>query len=261
MTFGPQASNYTTLASYDTTTSTFTPFPNAGNSAQVPGQVSAFTSTDGSYSSLYAAGTSNTNGSSFLSHFSSSTNTWTAISGLSAESVIYGLQTLTTQTDHASTLTVAPSQVLLVSGSLSIPAFGNVSAALFNGSDWTPFLLSTLTSGGPGSVRRAFVQNPSGFLSPTTGRNTQAHLAKGYVVLISLAIALALIFIMVVAGILVERWRRRKEGYEAAPSSMLAAPSEKGQMGGDREKRKSMGPPQLPPIGKESSFGGGILGR
>ena len=260
MTFGPKNLNYTTLASYDTTTSAFTPFPNAGNSAQVPGQISAFTATDGSYTSLYAAGTSNTNGSSFVSHFSSTTNTWTAISGLSPESVIYGLQTLTTQTDHANSITVSSSQVLLVSGSLSIPAFGNVSAALFNGTDWTPFLLSTLTSGSPGSVRRAFVQNPSGFLSPTTGRNTQAYLAKGYVVLISLAIALALIFIMVVAGILVERWRRRKEGYVAAPSSMLAAPNEKA--GFDKEKRKSMGPPQLPPIGKgESSFGGGILGR
>ena len=38
-------------------------------------------------------------------------------------------------------------------------------------------------------------------------------LAVGFVVLISLAIALSLIFLLVVAGILAERYRRKRDGY------------------------------------------------
>lgn len=49
-----------------------------------------------------------------------------------------------------------------------------------------------------------------------------AHtLAVGFIVLISLAIALALIFLLVVAGILAERYRRRRDGYVPAPTNMM----------------------------------------
>ena len=40
----------------------------------------------------------------------------------------------------------------------------------------------------------------------------------GFVVLIGLAIALAVTFLLVVAGILVGRYRRRAEGYQPAPT-------------------------------------------
>jgi hypothetical protein len=39
------------------------------------------------------------------------------------------------------------------------------------------------------------------------------HLAKGFVVLIALGIALALIFLLVVAGVIAERIRKKREGY------------------------------------------------
>jgi hypothetical protein len=45
-------------------------------------------------------------------------------------------------------------------------------------------------------------------------------LAVGFVVLISLALALALIFLLVIAGILAERYRRKRDGYMPAPQSM-----------------------------------------
>ena len=44
------------------------------------------------------------------------------------------------------------------------------------------------------------------------------HLALGLVVVVGLAIALACIFLLVMAGILIERRRRRREGY--VPMSM-----------------------------------------
>ena len=45
------------------------------------------------------------------------------------------------------------------------------------------------------------------------------HLAKGFIVLIALAIALALIFLLVIAGVLAERIRRKREGYMPAPTN------------------------------------------
>jgi hypothetical protein len=49
---------------------------------------------------------------------------------------------------------------------------------------------------------------------------TDHKLAIGFIVLIALAIALAIIFLIVVAGILAERYRRKRDGYVAAPQNM-----------------------------------------
>lgn len=43
-------------------------------------------------------------------------------------------------------------------------------------------------------------------------------MARGLVVLVALAIALGLIFLLVIAGVLLERLRRRREGYMPAPT-------------------------------------------
>lgn len=48
---------------------------------------------------------------------------------------------------------------------------------------------------------------------------TGKHLALGFIVLIALAIALALTFLLVVAGILIEWYRKRAAGYSPAPTS------------------------------------------
>lgn len=49
-------------------------------------------------------------------------------------------------------------------------------------------------------------------------RDTGKHLALGFIVLIALAIALALTFLLVVAGILLEWYRKRAKGYSPAPT-------------------------------------------
>ena len=49
-----------------------------------------------------------------------------------------------------------------------------------------------------------------------------SRIATGFVVLIALAIALALIFLLIVAGILAERFRRKREGYVPAPTQAMA---------------------------------------
>ena len=48
---------------------------------------------------------------------------------------------------------------------------------------------------------------------------TEKHLALGFVVLIALGIALALTFLLVVAGILLEWYRKKSRGYMPAPTN------------------------------------------
>ncbi len=56
------------------------------------------------------------------------------------------------------------------------------------------------------------------------------HMAVGLVVLIALACALGSIFLLVVAGILTERYRRRAEGYSPAPTSYFDKTSNMGRI-------------------------------
>ena len=56
------------------------------------------------------------------------------------------------------------------------------------------------------------------------------HLAVGFVVLIALACALGAIFLLVVAGILIERYRRKQEGYVPAPTAYFDKTSNMGRI-------------------------------
>ena len=55
-------------------------------------------------------------------------------------------------------------------------------------------------------------------------------MAVGFVVLISLACALGCIFALVVLGILVERYRRKHEGYTPAPTTYFDKTSNMGRI-------------------------------
>lgn len=55
-------------------------------------------------------------------------------------------------------------------------------------------------------------------------------MAVGFVVLIALACALGAIFLLVVAGILTERYRRKHEGYTPAPTSYFDKTSNMGRI-------------------------------
>lgn len=60
------------------------------------------------------------------------------------------------------------------------------------------------------------------------------HLAVGFVVLIALAIALALIFLVVVAGFLIERRRKKLQGYRPAPQNDYEKSSNVGRIPPER---------------------------
>ncbi|KAN0122244.1 cellular morphogenesis protein [Hyaloscypha variabilis] len=192
----------TSLATYNVKAQNWT----AGVGATaIPGPVTALAAATSDASQVWVAGTA-TNGSTFLMKFDG-TN-WNSVSALLASgSTIRGLQVLSLSKNHASSSLVPASETLMITGALNIPGFGNASAALFNGTTFQPFALTTTAANTGGSLSQIFSQNQNFF--STSGH----HLAKGFVVLIALGIALVLTFLLVVAGLIADRLRKRREGY------------------------------------------------
>ncbi|KAL9092903.1 MAG: hypothetical protein Q9159_000527 [Coniocarpon cinnabarinum] len=221
--------NRSTMAVYDSKAQTYNTFQGSDNPDNVPGPITAFSATDNSYTSFYAAGVG-ANGSAFVTKFTSGSGfpnpaqgTWTPVIssqtfGVATE--IQGVQVMPAQSDN-------PEQVLMLTGLLQITGFGNASAAIYDGSTFAPFALSTMEDGTPGTLRQVFVQNQANLLkSPSSNR-----LAVGFIVLIALAISLALILLIVVAGILAERIRRQREGYVPAPTAIPSYEKNGGNVG------------------------------
>ncbi|KAK0825559.1 hypothetical protein LTR03_017430 [Friedmanniomyces endolithicus] len=206
----------TELITYDSQKQTFTPFT---SSSPLPGPISVLAPANSQYDQFWASGIATTNGSTYLAQYnnaggSSKSGTWTGVP-LGSSTTIRGLQVMALTSKHSNTDLVPADSALMVMGNIDIPNFGNASAALFNGTDLQPFVLTSKQGGGVGSLAGVFVSNPQNL---STSHSSTHFLALGLVVLIGLALSLALIFLLVLAGIVMERRRRRKEGY--VPMSM-----------------------------------------
>lgn len=157
--------SYITMASYDATTSSLTPFTNAGSASALPGPITAFTPATPAYTTFFAAGVAASDNTAFLSQYNGSA--WSPVGGaLGPGTLILGLQVLALTQAHAaaSSSLLSNTQTLLITGRLELPGFGNASAALWNGTAFTPFILSSMADGSPGLLRTAFVGNPQNFL-------------------------------------------------------------------------------------------------
>ncbi|MCJ1391694.1 hypothetical protein MMC18_004559 [Xylographa bjoerkii] len=199
--------NTTTLATYDTTGQVWTGISGASN---VPGPVTALSAANSDASQFWVAGKS-TNGSAFLMLYDG-TNFQSVGDTLGKNTLIRGLAVLSLSQDHTATTLVPADLSLLITGQLDLPNFGNASAALFNGTTFSPFILSN-SGNGPGSISQLFTENQQTF-SASSG-----SLGLGAVVGIALACALGCIFLIVLAGFVMERRRRRREGYRPAPQN------------------------------------------
>ncbi|CAL3968708.1 unnamed protein product [Diplocarpon coronariae] len=196
------------LASYDTKAQAWTA---AIGASSIPGPVAALTAANSDASELWVAGTAS-NGSTFLMRFDGST--WLSVGDrFGGGTSIRGLQVLPLSKEHGASDFLSKSQDLMITGSINLPGFGNASAVLFNGTAFQPFILTSSTSNTSGSISQIFSQRQNFF------KKASGKLAKGFVVLIALAIALGLIFFLVVAGVVAERFRRKREGYVPAPTA------------------------------------------
>ncbi|KAK3694752.1 cortical protein marker for cell polarity-domain-containing protein [Podospora appendiculata] len=197
------------LVQYDTGRQTWDSYP---GSNQLPGPVTALTAGTSDGRSIWASGTAS-NGSAFLMKYDGSA--WqSAGQYLESGTVIRGLQVFSLTSSHDSTPTVESNEVLMLTGSIGIPHFGSASAALFNGTAFTPYALTTNSGNTGGTIARIFTEQNNFF--STGGSN----LALVFIVLIGLGISLLLMLIIVVVGLLLDRLRKKREGYVPAPTSM-----------------------------------------
>jgi len=149
--------NATSLATYDAKEKVWAVVPGV-----VPGPVTALSPANNDASQFWVAGKS-TNGSAFLMKYDGSQ--FQAIGDtLGKDTVIRGLSVLQLTTQHASNPLVDQSMTLLITGQLDMPTFGNVSAALFNGTTFSPFILST-SGNDPGSLSQLFSEKVFNFKS------------------------------------------------------------------------------------------------
>ncbi|QIW96436.1 hypothetical protein AMS68_001954 [Peltaster fructicola] len=193
----------TMMATYDTSALKYTAFTGASG---LQGPIGAITAGDSQYKTWFVAGTSSTNGSTYLAKYNN--GAWTTITGLGGASSVRGLQVLQLTDNHADTDLVPGSEALLITGNINIPSYGNASAVLFNGTDYQPLALTSKSDGGAGTIANIFVSNPSGLMQQSSNNG---GLAWGYVVLISFFIALVCTAVTLCVILLMELWHKRRE--------------------------------------------------
>lgn len=153
--------NDTSLAQYNTKTQSWSVY----ETAQLPGPVTAFapTSQDDAF---WVAGTSTSNSSAYLVKVDGG-NLMPVVGLFDGGTEILGIQLMALTNNHRSSQYFDNNVDLLVLGQLNITGFGHASAALFNGSAVTPFLLSVDSTGQSGSIRTLFSQNQNTAMSPS----------------------------------------------------------------------------------------------
>lgn len=148
----------TTLVNYDTGKMQWTALNGAAEN--VPGPVTALTPANDGASEFWVAGKS-TNGTAFLIKYDGSS--YQSVGDrLGVQTTIRGLSVLEVGKRHADNALVPGGMILLVTGQLNLPVSGNASAALFNGTHFSPFILST-SGNSPGSISQLFSEKTVNF--------------------------------------------------------------------------------------------------
>lgn len=200
----------TYLASYTAGDQAWYIYPGA---ADLPGPVDIVTMGSSDGKQLWVTGTS-VNGSVYLMKYDGST--WRSAGPLfDSGTAVSSLQIFSLQNDgHGTSDLLDQRMTLMLTGRIAIPGFGTASAAVYNGSTLNPFALTADSGNRAGTISQVFVQNTD-FFNGENGSGLPIYA----VVLISLGIALGLTLLIVVAGMAMDRIRKKREGYVPAPTS------------------------------------------
>lgn len=184
-------------------------FPNTtwtalGTPEQLPGPITAVEVNGGNASSIFAAGRSLDGTSAFLSFWNGLS--WSTLgSAFQGQTTVAQLVMVPLQTTHSANGVIESDRMLMVSGSLAVSSFGNASTALFDGQSFIPYFVSTSPSGLSGAVLSLFHSFASFSFSH------RRVLAAGIVILISIAIAAGVVFLLGLVGILWTLFSRRDD--------------------------------------------------
>ncbi|CAG8476396.1 8419_t:CDS:10 [Diversispora eburnea] len=128
--------------------------------------------------------------------------------GLLPNSNISSLSLVYTNISHESSDIIHSDWLLLISGSLILDTYGNASAALYNGQSIYPYLTTTLSHGTSGKILSIYAPFPHDLT------NAHRYLPVSLVILISISLSLALVFLIVATGMIIYHFKRRKTAKE-----------------------------------------------
>lgn len=200
----------TPLATYNTETQAWDTYP---GSDEIPGTVDAMTLGSSDGKQLWIAGHADDD-STFIMKYDGSK--WlTAPDDVLPESIIRSMQVFSLTEKHDSTDLLPERQSLVLTGSIELRELGGASAVVFDGDSFQPYALTSGVGDSDGSIAQFFTQKQDFF---TAGGDDMPLV---FVVLIGLAISLGLMLIIVGAGVVHDRIRKKREGYVPAPTSMI----------------------------------------
>ncbi|KAI8386904.1 cortical protein marker for cell polarity-domain-containing protein [Blakeslea trispora] len=113
--------------------------------------------------------------------------------------------------------------VLLASGYLNLGEYGNVSAAFFDGSSWIPYLVTSGSTGEASLGSLFYLDQPYFVIVKAIAH----HFSRPIVILISIACALAIVFMLAGSAmglVFVKRKRERKIDPQAHPATYYSKP-------------------------------------
>ncbi|KZV61437.1 hypothetical protein PENSPDRAFT_658902 [Peniophora sp. CONT] len=178
-----------------------------GNSDSLAGPVTAVAVNDLNTTSIFAAGRSSSADTSYLSFYDGSS--WTPVASTLGASNISQLSMVPLQDGHGANAILQDDRMLMLSGTLDDTSFGQASMALFDGASLIPYMNTAGAGGAQGSMSGLFH-------SQSTFSFSLRHLlATGIVILISIAIAAGVVFLLVLAGVLWTLFARRDDALGA----------------------------------------------
>ncbi|CAE6438559.1 hypothetical protein ACGC1H_006973 [Rhizoctonia solani] len=170
----------------------------------VPGPVTALSVDNLNSSNIFAAGRASDGSAPFLIHWNG--QQWSPIStDLSSATQVTQLAMVPVSDHHSSNSILEDDRVLFMSGSLASNSFGSVSTALFDGATVYPYISTVSTSGSAGFVSGLF------YSISNFSFNAKKFLPRGVVILISIAIAAGIVFLLLLIGVLWAIFSRRDE--------------------------------------------------
>ncbi|KAF8554722.1 hypothetical protein OG21DRAFT_1439806 [Imleria badia] len=175
-----------------------------GDPTMIPGPVTAVEVNNGNSSSIFAAGRTIDGSSSFMI-FWDGVSWYNVGSAFPANSNISQLLMVPLQNTHSSNSIVESDRMLMISGAVSDSTFGSASLVLFDGQTFIPYLASMTAQGTLGYVSSLFYSIANFSFSQ------QSFLATGIVILVSIAIAAGVVFLLALIGILWTLLSRRDD--------------------------------------------------
>jgi cbb3-type cytochrome oxidase subunit 3 len=180
----------------------------------LPGPVLSIAVNDKNLSSIFATGVDAETSEPYLQQWNGVAWVDQSGSGLADGTVIQQLAfvPLRQNHEHSANGVIERNRMLLANGDITLPS-GKVSAALYDGSTWYPYLVGSTSQGTLGSISSLFWSDQNFSFSAVK------YLARGLVVLVAMAIATGLILLLILLILLgaycLRRHERKQQPVEA----------------------------------------------